>query len=305
MFADVNKLKFSLPVCVALFAFTGTAMADSAEVLQTKYQTLAGALQENTFKRPLVLSSIETPGRLTGDIYALVEQPFTTLGTALTVPEHWCDVISLHMNTKYCRAMTTSSGSKLLVRIGNKTPEELSQAARIVFDYSAPATTPRYMSVALAAKAGPLGTSDYRIALEAVPLPGGKTFVHLSYSYSVSLVGRIAMQSYLATAGSGKVGFTVVGQRPDGEPAYVGGVRGVVERNTMRYFVGIESLLDAMPAPPAARFERRLQSWFAAIERYPLQLHDMELGEYLAMKRGERAREQSVEPDLGVQSAAN
>jgi len=45
---------------------------------------------------------------------------------------------------------------------------------------------------------------------------------------------RRAMQAYLATIGSAKVGFTILDRR-DGKPVYQGGVLGLLERNTMRY----------------------------------------------------------------------
>jgi hypothetical protein len=67
----------------------------------------------------------------------------------------------------------------------------------------------------------------------------------------------------------------------------------VVERNTMRYYLAIEAFLGALAAPPQARFEKRLRDWFAAAERYPRQLHEMEQGEYLDMKRKERLRQQA------------
>ena len=218
--------------------------------------------------------------------------PFNRLSSGLSSPTQWRDVMSLHINTKYCRATVTPTASKLIVRIGSKGPEELSRTARLEFEYSASAATQDYLSVALAAKAGPLGTSDYRITLEAVPLLDGRSFLRLRYSYAFGLMGKLAMQTYLATVGSDKVGFTVVAQRPDGEPEYIGGVRGVVERNTMRYYLAVDSFLESMPTPPAAQFEQRLHSWFAATERYARQLHEGNLEAYLAMKRAEQVREQ-------------
>ena len=56
------------------------------------------------------------------------------------------------------------------------------------------------------------------------------------------------------------------------------------------------SFLGSISFPAAAQFEERLHSWFAASERYPLQLHEMESDEYLTMKRAERVREQAVAP---------
>ena len=43
--------------------------------------------------------------------------------------------------------------------------------------------------------------------------------------------GLIAMQTYLATIGRGKVGFTQTHQAPSTTPDYISGMRGVVERN--------------------------------------------------------------------------
>jgi hypothetical protein len=34
-----------------------------------------------------------------------------------------------------------------------------------------------------------LGTSNYRIGLEAVPLPDNQSFLHLTFSYSMGLMG--------------------------------------------------------------------------------------------------------------------
>jgi hypothetical protein len=61
----------------------------------------------------------------------------------------------------------------------------------------------------------------------------------------------------------------------------------------MRYYLAIEAFLGAVSAPSQERLEKRLHEWFAAIERYPSQLHEMELGEYLDMKRKEYLRQQS------------
>lgn len=78
-------------------------------------------------------------------------------------------------------------------------------------------------------------------------------------------------------------------------PAYIGGVRGLIERNTMRYYLAIDSFIGAERALPAAQFESRLQNWFTATERYPQQLHEMDRGEYLDMKRAEYLRQQTVQ----------
>ena len=49
----------------------------------------------------------------------------------------------------------------------------------------------------------------------------------------------------------------------------------------------IEAYLAALSAPPAERLETRLSGWYAGVERYAVQLHELEQDEYLAMKRKE------------------
>ena len=72
---------------------------------------------------------------------------------------------------------------------------------------------------------------------------------------------------------------------------YVGGQRGVVERNTMRYYLAIDAYLRSLAAPPAERLEQRLRTWFDTTEKYPRQLHEVERADYLQMKRDEVARQ--------------
>ena len=101
------------------------------------------------------------------------------------------------------------------------------------------------------------------------------------------------MKAYLATLGSAKVGFSVAGRRPDGGTIMVDGVRGVAERNTMRYYLAVEAYLGSQSVPPTDQLEKRLHDWFAATERFTLQLHELNEDEYLAMKRKEVFRQQA------------
>jgi hypothetical protein len=101
------------------------------------------------------------------------------------------------------------------------------------------------------------------------------------------VAARLATKAYLATAGRNKVGFTITGQDADGKPVYINGVRGMIERNAMRYYLAVEAYLASLSAPPAEQQEKRLQAWYAATERCPAQLHEMERDDYLAMKRRE------------------
>lgn len=287
-------LRGLLWVCVAGFACAAMAKSDAVATLLAKHTSLDEQLRQNQFKRPLVLDSSDLPNRLKGDIYAVIDHPFGAVSAGLNDPDHWCDVMLLHINTKYCHAMVGQSGTTLRVHIGKKTPEILANVVRVEFNYSVVAVTPEYLEIMLNAKDGPMGTSDYLIRLEAVALPNAKTFLHLTYSYTVNFAARLAMQTYLGTVGSGKVGFTVIGTGADGRPQYMGGVRGLMERNTMRYYLAIDTFLGAASAAPGTQLEKRLQGWFTAIEQYPRQLHEMDRAQYLEMKRAEYLRQQTV-----------
>jgi hypothetical protein len=264
-----------------------------AAALQGRFAAMKEELAHNAFKRPLRLSSIEGPHAVSGEIHAIVDQPFATTSTAFGRPSQWCDVLILHLNTKYCRPGGDSDTPTVQMRVGKKFDQPMEAAHRVEFAFRVVASTPGYLKVTLEAAEGPLGTSDYRIVLEAAPAPDGRTLVRLSYSYAFGVVGRMAMQAYLGTAGRDKVGFTVEGTHADGATRLVGGTRGVVERNTMRYFLAIEAYLGALSLPPHERMEKSLRDWFAGSERYPRQLHEMERAEYLAMKRKEYLRQQS------------
>ncbi len=141
---------------------------------------------------------------------------------------------------------------------------------------------------------GPLGTRNYRIQLQAIPLAHGRTYLHLTYFYAYGWAGRIAMKTYLATFGSSKVGFTIAGRQNDGQPEYIQGMRGLVERNAMRYYLAIDAYLSALSAAPDLQLQLRLQNWFTATEQYPRQLREIDRSTYLAMKRSELLRQQSL-----------
>ncbi|MDP1983114.1 MAG: hypothetical protein Q8K23_11250 [Sulfuritalea sp.] len=288
--AMLRLLAVALACSAAGLAPAAESAVNAAVALRANYEVLQKRPGNNPFQRPLYLESAETAGGVTGSIHALVNHPFTTMGTTLNGPTRWCDILMLHLNTKYCRAATDGSGSTLRVYIGKKHDQPLDDAYPVDFAWRVAAASPDYLKVMLSADEGPLSTRDYRIMLEAVPLDGHRTLLHLTYSYAYGFAGKLAMQAYLGTIASDKLGFTVEGRQPDGRLIYVGGMRGLVERNTMRYYLAIESYLGALSMPPQAQLEKSLHDWFAAIERHPRQLHELEQDEYLAMKRKEYLR---------------
>ncbi len=261
--------------------------------LQARYAALASQLARNPFQRPLVIDSSESANAVSGNAYAVINYPFSVVNAAFKEPATWCEVLMLHLNTKHCRA-SDNGPAVLEVSVGRKNPQEVKDAYTLAFAFQPASAAPDYMAVQLNAGKGPLGTHDYRITLKAVPVAGGKTFMHLQYAYGYGMAGRIAMQGYLVTLGSGKVGFTALEQATGAGKPLVTGLRGAIERNTMRYYLAIDAYLASLDAPADAQLEKRLLYWFDATERYPRQLREMDRATYLAMKRSEYQRRQAA-----------
>jgi hypothetical protein len=283
----------ALALSLAL-AGLGPAWAQDPTALRAKHDSLREKLADNPFRRPLVLESTQSSGDLAGEVYAVVDQPFGVVEPALQGMDHWCDLLILHLNVKGCSFAGKPPAEVLSLVVGRKFDQPLDDGYKVDFAYSMPAASADYLRVQMGAETGPMGTRNYRLALEAVPLDERRSFVHMSYAYAYGTAARLAMQAYLATAGHDKIGFSITGRAEDGRPTYIKGVRGVVERNTMRYYLAIEAYLGSLSAPPAEQQERRLRDWFAATERYAPQLHEMDRDEYLAMKRHEVQRQRGI-----------
>lgn len=270
-------------------AVSAQGSESKATALLERHTVLQDQLSQNQYRRPLFLESVESAGTVSSSAYAVLDSPFSAVSATFRKTNNWCEVLILHINTKYCKATTNDRPSTLTVHIGKKTPQLLSDAFQLQFSYSLIADTSNYLAIQLHADDGPLSTTDYQLVLQAVPLPEGKTFINLRYSYDYGVAGRMAMQAYLSTIGRGKVGFSKKSNEPGS--AYIGGMRGTIERNTMRYFLAIEAYLESLKQPPAEQFNTRLQYWFDATEQYPQQLHEVDRSSYLEMKKAEYQRQ--------------
>ena len=288
-------LLFWLAYCGAGLSLATATETNSAALLQAEYAALSEKILRSPFQRPLHLDSSESDNDIKGDIYAVVDYPFATVNAGLNDPDNWCEVLSLHLNTKYCHAAPDKTRTVLSVRVGNKYSQPLEDAYALEFTFLVAAATANYLEIQLSADNGPLDTRDYRIQLQAIPLANGRTFLHMSYFYAYGWAGRVAMKTYFATLGRSKLGFTVTRRQSNGQPEYIRGMRGLVERNAMRYYLAIDAYLGAYSATPAQQLQKRLQSWFTATEQYPRQLHEMERTAYIDMKQSEYSRQRTLQ----------
>lgn len=258
------------------FALSAAAQAPDAAAVLREHAELEAALARSGFGRPLLLQSQLSQGLVQGQVHAVLDAPMIRV-QALAHPERWCQVLMLHPNTRSCR-----SGSTLEVSFGGKQGMPF-EAGTLSLRFQAQALADGLV-VRLSASKGPLGTHDLALGLQAAALPGGRSVLRFDYGHGYGLLARLAMQTYLSTLGRQKVGFSRE-TGTDGQPGpLVGGLRGVIERNTMRYFLAIETVLDTLDLPPAS-WEIRLQRWFDATERHARQLHELERADYLALKR--------------------
>jgi hypothetical protein len=253
--------------------------AQASASLKETYTRIRGQLERSPYGRPLLLDSRERDRDLEGDAYAVVSQPFSRVSAALGPLEGWCGVLILPFNVKDCSTSGTGDGARLNLLVGRKGDSPDSASFRLQFRYALAARSQDYLELSLRAPEGPLGTRDYCLTLRAIPIDETHTLIHLSYAYGYGMMGKAAMQAYLATTGASKVGFS----KEEGN--FVGGMRGVMERNTMRYYLAIDAYLASLDAPAPNRLAQRLNDWFSAVERYPRQLNeDIGRAQYIAMK---------------------
>jgi hypothetical protein len=284
-FMRTLQLVVGLALCLIGTAAAIAGENGSSTALRAMYATHRADIEKSKFGKPLHLQSKQTANTLQGDIYAVIDQPFAKVQAALAEPSNWCDILILHPNVKDCRSNPNVAGEPLMsVKLGRA---ELP----VRFAYEAATNTADYLDVRLGSPTGPFGTTDYRIRLEAAPKDPQHTILHLAYSHGYGARAKLAMQAYFTTLGRGKVGFTVIDRDAQGNPVYVGDLRGGLERNAMRYYASIDAYLDALSTPREQQLEQRLRNWYSYTERYPLQLQE-EAG-YLDVKRKEAQRTQS------------
>jgi hypothetical protein len=275
------------------FAMLGAHAYAGGGALKAKHEELREQLRNNPYHRAIHIDSAEAGDTLKGDVYAVLDYPYETLAASLKNPAEWCAILILPFNTKYCRPVNGSQGTSLALRIGRKADQPVGDAYRLDLNLAPVAAGSDYFETRLTSAEGPVGTRDYRITLAAIPLDARHTFMHLSYSYAYGGMGRFAMQAYLNTAGANKVGFSVMGRDNDGKPIYIGGMRGAIERNVMRYYLAIDAHLASLSAPPDQRLQKRIETWFNSTEHYARQLHEMDRSQYIALKRDEYERQQT------------
>ena len=274
-------------------------LSSDARVLLAKYPAIRTKLEKNQFGIPLYVESKEEYSSLHVDVYGIFDYPFDGVRDALQAPDKWCDINSLLFNIKACTFRKVSDQWQLTLYTGRKYYQPPKDAFKLDFSFRLTAPQQEYLDISLTAKKGPLLTRDHRIRCEAAPLDKGRTFIHFSYDYSYGVLARAAIKTYYATIGRDKRGFSIIATGKTGDPVYVGGVRGSLERNAVRYYLAIQSYMDTLKIPPKQRFEKRNSRWYDLTARFPRQLYELDKGEYLANKRREHNNQLMLQIEAG------
>ena len=301
MKSSVNILLAAKLLTLALiFDFcVGIASADppSLDELRENYDAYQSWKQRNDSDIPFFLETtklkstfvarmgVETAGRSLAELVTMLGEPAT-----------WCDFMPLHLNVKACVSVANGSDRQVTLYFGKKRYQRLKKAKPLTLNFNSKHTED-LLSVNLYAKKGPYGTSDYHIDLYAIPTTDG-VYSELRVSQRFGKVAKRLGKLYLATIGRHKEGFTVLGYDRDGEPYYVRGMRGVVERNIVRYLLAIEVFLESQALTGREAFQHRAELWFDETEAYKRQLHELPRQEYLDNVRREYDNQVALQQSL-------
>jgi hypothetical protein len=265
-----------------------TLSSAGGEALHEKYLEIKPKLERNEFGVPLYCESIEEEDSLRGDVYGIIEHPFAVVEDVLLEPRNWCDIASLHFNIKACTCRNSGNGAVLVLYTGRKFYQPLEDTYQVNYEYQSLAHQSAYLMVSLKADEGPLNTKDCLIELESIPLEGGKALIHFSYAYTYGALASMAMKAYFRTLAREKVGFSVIHFDGEGNAVHVGGTRGAMERNAVRYYLALQAYMDTIQFPEGVRFQRRLSRWYDLTDQHRRQLFEMSKEEYLTNKKKER-----------------
>jgi hypothetical protein len=282
------------------FASAAEKPLKGEDILLDTYHRHMANLEKNSFGVPLFLESFERDDRVHVDVYGIFDQNFSSVVNVLKAPANWCDIVSLHLNVKACTYKELPGGALLTFYIGRKVYQHPADARQVIYHYRKVDQQQGYLDIILDADEGPFGTKDHRMRFEALPLERGRTFVHVSYAYSDSVALRLAEKVYFATLGRDKVGFTVTGTDRNGNSVYIGGPRGAIERNAVRYYFAIQSFMNALRYPEKNRFSMRISEWYDLTTRYRKQLFELEKKDYLIFKTKEHKNQVILQRQLGT-----
>jgi len=236
------------------------------------------------------------------DILAVVARPPGQVMALLGSARGWCEFLLLHPNVKACAAEPAADGRRIVIYTGSKhfQPVETSRPQR--YDLRVERRERGYLALHLWPEPAKLADAAGPARIEIAALDDGRTGLRVQYRAPLSAGARLLAATYFATFGRDKIGFSTTSVDADGNPVYIGGLAGAIERNVVRHFLAIDTLLQAQEAGAEMPPERRLAHWFALTERHARQLHELGWTEYLDIKLREFAQSAELQRSIDAQA---
>ena len=298
-----NVLK---PCCilVAIFliafpCFAADTLGNDKNALYLKYSEIGSNLADSPFGVPIHIETSFSENKFRCYVYGIIDQEFHNLSLLLRDSMNLCEILLLHTNIKSCTVSITEKGSIFMtIYCGKKKYQQPEDTSNITLKYEVPVDELDYFLVRLSGKKGPFMTRNHLIRIDAVPLQRQKTFIRLSYEYDTGLTMESALGVYYATLGRKKVGFTIIGKDKGGNPVYVKGNQGLIERNSVRFYFAVQAFMETFEVEKDIRFNKRIHYWYSLVSQCPRQLYELPEKEYIENKIKENKNQKRLQQGL-------
>jgi hypothetical protein len=288
-------VKRLFPLCflgLVVFSYPISSPAtetDGPPSLPGVYEKWKECLAHGTpFGVPLRVESVDRDGRIVGKVYGLFDEDMEDLAKIFCDPVSWGEIAILHLNVKGFAARSGQGKGEIILYVGRKYYQPLARAHQLRFRHEVETIGGNALQISLTGDQGACGGRNDRLRLEALSVGPGQSFVCITYACELDVLATMMVSGYFRTLGRKKIGFTVVGVDKKGCPIHVRGLRGLLERNAMRYYLAVRAYLDTRHVPEEDRFEKRLNRWFDLTEGHHAQLYEYDRAYYLACKKKER-----------------
>ena len=271
------------------FVLAGTAHETP---LHERTQQVLASISEADFQQSIYIRSEEQESGASGSIYALVERPFSELSSLLDTPDAWCEITIMHMNVKGCVMDKNQQPPIIRMFSGRMHYVPLNQADRHDYILEETILDENYFRASIHGPEGPFGTRDYRIVIEVVAVDEERSLIHLGYSLDYTSLTRWVQRVYFATAGRHRLGFS---RADEDSEELIRGLRGMIERNTVRFYLALQTWLEL---PEANKSKQRFTRWHELTEQHPDQLREQDLQTYLEIKQREYANQRRAQREL-------
>ncbi|MBN2654792.1 MAG: hypothetical protein JXR79_06725 [Nitrospirae bacterium] len=269
-------------------------MPTGQRALVDKYQIVKNELETNSSSIPFHIESYVSKNASHVDIYSVIKYSFDSVQNEFLVPTNWCEILLPHTNVRACTYNKLDDTWLLNVYNVDKHSDSLEKAYQMKFEYRVSKLQSRYFDILLAAREGPSSTKNHEFELEAIPVDKGNTLIHLRYSYRYSPWTYLLMK----LLGGSKTGFSVTGMDSAGNPVYVDGLRGSVERNVVCFYIAILAYLETSKDFDERAFEKRIAQWYDLAGRLNKQLIEMKKEEYLMYKLQDHDNQKRLQKNL-------